>query len=51
MFSYILQFIVKLLKVELEMVGSRHPAETASLLLDPPISDRKGNESSVNGSH
>lgn len=40
-----------LLKAELEVVGSKHPAETASLFPDPPTSDRKGNKSSVNSSH
>ena len=57
MFLHILPFTAKLLntwfvlKAEFEMGGSKHPAETASLFLDPPTSDRKGNKSSVNGSH
>lgn len=57
MFLHILPFTAKLLntwfvlKAEFEMVGSKHPAETASLFLDPLVSDRKGHESSVNGSH
>lgn len=48
MFLHILPFIVKLLSMVLLFKAE---LETASLFLDPPVSDRKGNKSSVNSSH